>query len=545
MARRQDVNAQVHRPSDLSRGLLGCMMWLAVSAATAAPALATDTNDDLICPVDTADVGLTSRLRAMSLDLRGILPTDAEYAAFDGLEGDEAAALEAQIVDDWLESPEFMARVIKQHNALLWPNLEPIEFSTRRVAADSRGIFARNDGQVQEIYRGVRGATCLDEPARFDDEGGILATTVDGARREGWVTVRPFWAPETEVRICAFDAQVRLTSEDGADCSTEAGSGRRGCGCGPNLQWCLRTEDQNRIRSAMVEDMNRRVTAVIDEDDSYLEILTGRRAFVNGPLAHFWRHLTKLSRFVRMEPGMIGVDALPDDLPFAAIGDWREIQLDAGHAGVLTSPAFLLRFQSNRARANRFYNAFLCQPFQPPSSGIELVAGAISEPDLQERAGCNYCHAVLEPAAAYWGRFTEYGAGALSPTFFPAVRDDCRRCALTGSGCSDECNRYYVTRAQNEDEREWLGTFRPYVYRRPEHVRNIEAGPRLLALSAAVDGRLQRCVARTTVQWLTGVTLADTDPALTELAWAFESSSFNYRDLVRRVVLGDVYRRVR
>jgi hypothetical protein len=90
----------------------------------------------------------------MSLDLRGILPTEAEYAAFDGLEGDEAAALEAQIVDDWLESPEFMVRVIKQHNALLWPNLEPIEFSTRRVAAETlRLVFVHADALAGQADR--------------------------------------------------------------------------------------------------------------------------------------------------------------------------------------------------------------------------------------------------------------------------------------------------------------------------------------------------------------------------------------------------------
>ena len=29
--------------------------------------------------------------------------------------------------------------------------------------------------------------------------------------------------------------------------------------------------------------------------------------------------------------------------------------------------------ESNRGRANRFYNAFLCQPFQPPDGGIPNV----------------------------------------------------------------------------------------------------------------------------------------------------------------------------
>jgi hypothetical protein len=296
----------------------------------------------------------------------------------------------------------------------------------------------------------------------------------------------------------------------------------------------------------MLEDLDRRVAANVVEDESYLDLLTGNRAFVNGPLAHFWRHLTKIPRFVRMEPSAVDVQTLPTDLAFSAAADWRELRLDDRHSGVLTSPAFLLRFQSDRARANRYYNAFLCQPFQPPAGGIEIVTGAAAEPDLQARAGCKYCHAVLEPAAAHWGRFTEYGAGMLSPTFYPAVRDDCRRCALNGSGCSDDCNRFYVTKAQTEADRQWLGTFRPYVFLGAEHVRNIEAGPRLLVRSSVVDGRLQRCVARSTAEWLLGRPLgSNEDSFVDELTRGFEDDDFRYRALVKRILQSELYRRVR
>jgi hypothetical protein len=529
--------------------------WTAVAAvvlavspiATAARAQSDDdvTNAELVCPVDTPVQDRVARLRAVSLDLRGAPPSVDELAAFDGLDVDAASALEEALVEEWLSSDQFAARVVRRHRTLLWPNLSLIEFATRSVAVDARGIVARNDNNAQEVYRGLRGATCLDEPATFDSQGAIVTRFVDGANREGYVMVRPFWDPSTAVKVCAFDAQDALVADDGTACASDAGNGRRSCGCGPELQWCLRASDQVAVRSAMLEDLDRRIAANIQRDESYLDLLTGQRAFANGPLAHFWRHLTQIPRFVKMVPAAVDVEQIPGDLRFAATNDWREIRLDDTHSGILTSPAYLLRFQTARARANRFYNAFLCQPFQPPAGGIEIIASA-TDPDLQVREGCKYCHAVLEPAAAHWGRFTEYGGGILTSALYPAVRDDCRRCALNGSGCSDDCNRNYVTRAQTEEERVWLGTFRPYVFRSPDHVRNIEAGPRLLVRSSVVDGRLQRCVARTTAEWLLGRPLTnDEDPIVDDLVRRFEDDDFRYRNLVKNIVTSDLYRRVR
>jgi len=503
------------------------------------------TNADLVCPVNDPAQDRVARLRSLSLDLRGAPPSLEELTAFDGLTEPDAAALEALLLDEWLASERFAARVVRRHRAILWPNLSQLEFSTRTLAADGRGIFFRNDNNAQEVYRGLRSASCLDEPATFDEQGAIVTRVVDGAEREGWVTVAPFWDPQTAVKVCAFDAQDALVGDDGTDCATETGNGRRSCGCGPQMRWCLRANDQAALRSAFLEDVDRRVAANVTEDDSYLDLLIGQKAYVNGPLAHFWRHLRQLPRFVRMVPVPLDLAQVPEDLSFVAAGDWREVRLDATHAGVLTSPAYLLRFQTDRARANRFYNAFLCQPFQPPAGGIEIVADAV-DPDLQQRAGCKYCHAVLEPAAAHWGRFTEYGSGFLSSSFYPSVRDDCRRCALNGTGCSDDCNRNYVTRAPTEAERVWLGTFRPYVFRAAQHARNVEAGPRLLVLGSVVDGRLQRCVTRSTTEWLLGRPLAvDEEDLLDELVTGFEDDGFRYRALVKRIVTSDIYRRVR
>ena len=58
-------------------------------------------------------------------------------------------------------------------------------------------------------------------------------------------------------------------------------------------------------------------------------------------------------------------------------------------------------------------------------AGLEGVDADVTNPDLQQRSGCAYCHALLEPSAAHWGRWTEQGVGYLSAASFPPTREDC------------------------------------------------------------------------------------------------------------------------
>ena len=79
--------------------------------------------------------------------------------------------------------------------------------------------------------------------------------------------------------------------------------------------------------------------------------------------------------------GQCSNDALPIAGKSARSGfspeydNWVLIQLDEEHAGVLTRPAYLIRFQTNRGRADRFYTNFLCQPFEPPEEGLPVSDG--------------------------------------------------------------------------------------------------------------------------------------------------------------------------
>ncbi|MCA9517749.1 MAG: DUF1585 domain-containing protein, partial [Myxococcales bacterium] len=298
------------------------------------------------------------------------------------------------------------------------------------------------------------------------------------------------------------------------------------------------------ITDAMVKDIDLRVAELVETDGSYLDLFTSAGVWVNGPLVHYWRYLTAFPR-MSMSPAPIDVDRLPD-LAFTDVDTWVKVQMGPEQAGILTSPAFLLRFQTNRARANRFYNSFLCQAFNAPSGGIPVVAGAAAEPDLQIRAGCEYCHALLEPAASHWGRWGERGASRLAEDAFPPFDDSCELCATSGLPCSRRCQDFYVTQAFDDREAPYLGWLKSYLFRRPEHEHYVEEGPKLLVYSTLVDGRFERCAVRTAAEHLLGRALDKGEDALVDdVAREFIASGYKYRALVKALVTHPTYRRVR
>ncbi len=499
-------------------------------------------NQDLLCPDEDPSLSITRYARGLSLDLRGVVPTVEEYDQVLA-----AGEVPETLLDLWLHEAAFTNRVVRKHRELLWNNVSNVNlvnaaFSLSRF--DGAQTYWRR--QPAGEYRGDT-VPCNPVPAQWDGQGNLVTSDPgDGTQREGYVMVAPYWAPDTSLPVCAFDAQDVLVSATGTRCDTQDGASDPGCGCGPALAWCRSGGASVRpVVEAFGSEVELRIADVIDGDRSYLELFTGRTAYVNGPLVHYWKHLARVPAGTRNTPVPLPVEQLPE-LAYTDVDTWHPILLGPEHAGLLTSPAFLLRFQTGRARANRFYNAFMCQPFQPPSAGLPVPDDESAyQLDLQLRDGCKYCHALLEPSAAYWGRWSQQGAGYLDAESYPAVRDDCERCATSGESCSTDCKRYYLTEALVESQEEYLGKLLSYEFRREDHYGNIESGPRALALSVVVDGRLPDCVSRTAAAWLLGrAILPEEEPWIDQLGDQFIASDFNYRDLVKTIVSSPVYRSV-
>ncbi|MCB9742651.1 MAG: hypothetical protein H6741_11720 [Alphaproteobacteria bacterium] len=502
----------------------------------------------LECPLDEDVLEPSRLLRSLSLDLRGVVPDEADYARMEALGGDPYA-----LVDEWLDTEAFADQVVRFHRALLWPNVSDIRLlSNRQRLKYEDGLYYRY--LVAPNYRGGP-VHCGDFEAQFGDDGELLYTEdADGYLREGWVWVEPYWDPENPIKVCAFEAQTAEVSPWGTECDTYDSRYDPYCGCGPNLNWCDTPElghvqedgYQAPVHRAIARDVELRVKRVIEQDLSYLELLTGHTAFVNGPLTHFYRYNTRTPAHVRFNELPVDPDLLPD-LAFTDEDTWVEIELGPEHSGILTSPLYLMKYQTRRARANRYYSELLCQPFTPPDGGLEGLDNPDAPLDLTARAGCQYCHAVLEPAGAHWGRWGEYGAGFLEPEAHPPYDADCAWCAETGEGCDAVCSQYYLTDSLSSEEDPYLGWMLSYEFLEERHFSHVEEGPALLVYDTTLDGRLPRCVARQTAEWLMGREVSGDSEALwvEDLAATFIATDFSYEELVRAVVLSDNYRRAR
>ncbi len=543
----------MRRVSPYPRALAGALAVAVISGTVAAVVLLdpapAECDDPALCQPQQTRLDAHGYLRAVSLDVRGVVPTPEEHAALG--DGD---ALPDDVLDAWLSSEDFEQRVVRRHRDLLWPNIENVTSiyhfrrNLSRISAGS--LWQQANQSTRLVYRGAN-VSCLDEPATFDADGNVVTRIVDGAEVEGYVWVRPYWDPSTELKVCAFDAQERAVSPVGNDCSTRAAVGDRGCGCGPNLRWCGTGVAQRAVLEAFADELEHRIVQHLRADEPYHALLTSRRGYVNGPLTHYWRHHRESYNNVQLVPEAIDVESLPETALDAdggvafASAEWTAMELPEEHAGLLTHPVFLLRFQTNRARASRFYDAFLCDPFQPPPGGIPVEDEVASlQPDVQQRPGCAYCHAILEPAAAHWGRWTQQGGGYLPADHFPEFLQECADCGRRFEACSDLCRFNYVTQAIAPEEEVNLGRLRAYEFLRPAHRPFVDAGPTALVREGLADGRFTRCTVRRTTSWLLGREVrAEEETWVRELTQRFVSTDFRYRELVRAIVESETYRR--
>jgi len=512
----------------------------------------------------TVDMDPLQLLRQISLDIRGHVPTYEEYEWVRGAEDPEAAA--EGLIDEMLRSDDYFATIREYHQARLWgtldrslvPNMFPVQ---RGVAPLASGIW--RIGNMRRAYRGDT-IDCLDQAqTEFDAQGRPIPiqtyaspSCVGGTcRREGWVMVEPYWAPGTEVKVCAYDAQEAVTGKNGVACSSYHTNDEL-CGCGPNLEHCGPENagmENQRVRDALAEEPARIFQWVVQEKRSYLEAFTTHTTFMNGIVAHYYRHNSDTA--APTAGGAISYDSAidPEAVPELAYDDpetWVPVEREGAHAGAFTTLGYLVRFASNRARANRFFTAFYCDPFVPQQDGLPPEEASPS-PNLRERNGCADCHQELEPAAAHWARWRTGGTyGWLSPEAmsFDTPRADC---VCGGEGlpaCSAFCSTYFVTAANSGDEEfgAYQGLPRAAAWLERNDHAGVEAGPVGLIDTDVERDQIAQCAVKSFGEHLLGRELEADD-----LSWlqghveAFEESGYDYSAMVRRLVLDEKYRTIR
>jgi hypothetical protein len=490
--------------------------------------------------VDPSEVTLspTAKARAISLQVRGVVPTLEELMAIQ-----MAGTIEESLIDEWLESPEFEAQIVRHHQSIFWNAAYENDLEVRRILFSSGGLYYRK--QASQYSRGLSRTSCTDwentdvnqwnQPQTVLEQSYIQNGQTFSYLDEGWVWVTPYWDPSTPIKVCAFDARTNLVSETGVDCRERASNKDSGCGCGPNLEWCMTRSVQTIYKEAFAEELSIRVKRTISEERPYTNILTEDTTYMNGPLSFYYRNIDS---YVARTGSP--AENIPE-MDFFDVDTWVSVETPEEHSGALTSTGWLLRHQTNRGRASRFYEGFLCSTFVPPTGGI--IDEGVSTPDLSLKRGCADCHARLEPWRAYWGRWKEVSSQYVTEADYPTYSETCAECAENGN-CNNFCRNNYMVDTSHVDNTPYIGWYLPYAYLKQEQAYHPDDGPSVWVNQVVADGSLAQCVTQNAVTWLYGWEAEEIDAdLLAEWTQAFEQSGYDYTTLVKTLLVDEVYGR--
>lgn len=403
---------------------------------------------------------------------------------------------------------EFRKQMREYHKALLWPNvtnarLTNTAYGLRQTGTDADGGVSYLTGRTKAYYSANPDWTLkpdlsssnsapVCDPTRPQPSSGYSSdglyrpipqtdTAPDGGTYQwvGYRDVVPYWKNDGgTTRVCAYEAQETasagyyklgdggfipfVTSPDGGginvSCDSAAAANAAYCGCGPNLRYCFGGTVATDVETDMAEQMLKIIDRSTVGGQPYTDVIQTPVSYVNGRLAFYKHYLPDMNTALSITytendpadhvvPSASFDPSVPGAIPDLDYNDasWHRITRSAQHAGVLTTPAYLLRFMTNRSRANRFRIDFLCNYFVPPDQLTDAPPACNpASSDLMRKCNCRLCHATLEPLAAHWGAFSEAGFSLLQgdagfPEYDPTCTPD------GGSArTSQRCARYYV-----------------------------------------------------------------------------------------------------
>lgn len=421
-----------------------------------APPLApTPSYDDQLSP--------TRLLRRVVITLTGHGPTDDQYAAMQAATSDAAREqVLSAAIDEALASPAFYDQMLA-------------------FGHDWLRVGRYTAGAANETYWGHMSGSLLPCAADTANPGALIVRgETSGADAPAAcdtgpvVTVEPWWAPGTTVRVVGR-AGNGVRSHPLADGSGEytcglfegayftAGNadepGSPPCGCGPNLIYChpggngfeQKTSNNDELQRRMAWDEPARLLAHIAWHDRPLsDLVLGDYSVGPNKLRHLYvRHARQNLANVGLDDSnwWQNLDEVPAD-PHHDSRDplaWREFVVESVHphllsdrdyhydprdttepplgfpaAGVLTMMGSQSSFARERVRAARWLEIFACKEFSPPPSEIQFNAFDV---DPATSGTCQHCHTLIDPAAIFFKRW-DFGGHYIAKTpLMPGIGD--------------------------------------------------------------------------------------------------------------------------
>ena len=292
------------------------------------------------------------------------------------------------------------------------------------------------------------------------------------------------------------------------------------------------------------KQVNQHIRKIVSEERPYTELFTGDWILLNGPLTHMYNYLVYNPHGTMMEHPPFNRDLTPD-LSYTDTDTWVELPSINANSGVFGLPGFLLRFHTNRRRAERVLSEFLCDELKPPTAGLSASTDTeLFEADVRQLTGCADCHYKLDRIAGHWGRWVEGGGSYVPIESFPSFSEPCNEAARNGydRNALAECrNNGYLVEPYWGYKVGWYHSHAALY--ESEQDLPIE-GPRLLFSQYIADGTIPACTVTKASEQLLGRELNHRDAQWKqELIRDFILSDYNYTELFRSIITSDQYRR--
>ncbi len=280
------------------------LIILSLLIATSAWAVAPQTPDTV------------AKLRFASFAVTDHSPTVAEARAL--AKGDVTVA---QLVDQWLDSDNHRERI-------------------QRYFHDQFG-FARDIPLYEEI------SVLLP-----DDDGVYQLEALEPCDPAMAVQAEAWWLDEGKTILMCPEANNELMCFQYGE--FEFGS----CGCGPKQIACAPASVLPRLSADITSEFSHRAVHAYADDWSWFELLGGDTFYGNRPMFHFYLYNQTIAALAELptEEDWQRMAALP-------MSGWAEGEYPEGpeRAGVVTSHAFLFRFNNFRSRVRALTEKLLCK----------------------------------------------------------------------------------------------------------------------------------------------------------------------------------------
>jgi hypothetical protein len=322
-----------------------------------------------------------AQFRFMSYVLRDQAPSVAEAKAFAAAK-DKQAKLD-EYVESWMASSAFDARLERHFHDMF--GIEPYVF----VAEPVFDLHRLGDADAEEA------------PGDLVEAGAYyLKSSVKNSCGGTPVNATAWWTTDT-IRICPSAVSASLT-QAGNWCADPFGANgirHADCGCGPDQVLCWPKSARGKLQIGVVKEFAKRGHYAYEHGKSWEDLFGGDLFIGNKWLYHHYVYQQRIQ--VSAQAPTAAELALMRSLPDT---DIEEAVFPAGgpeRSGVVTSPAFLRRYNNFRSRIRAITEQLLCQDIDGSlnTSGIDhFVNDDLSDFDKShgEQESCATCHFALD-----------------------------------------------------------------------------------------------------------------------------------------------------